>query len=649
MLVLSLAGRNKRFGVNYIVLVKQVPNIKNIPPEAWNWEKGTLKRGLLDTVCNELDKQALAFAAALRQQTHGKIVALTMGPPFASEVLRYALSICADHAVLLTDRKLGGADTPATAYPLAQAIRKIEVELFGGDRDYLIVTGMQSVDGDTAQVPPQVAEELGIPQIAYATSFEFVNGVPNVARITRSGREVLTPNSYPAMITVTSWTETPFAAFARTRWAFEQDITVWGAVDIAAESNRIGLTGSRTGVHRIFSPKEASTKTCLYETDMGVLAGKIKDLHAARVAARDADTNEGDDYAIPEGRSPSYHGEVWVFAEQEDGELHSASFELLGRAVAIARSLHEKVGAVVLGTNVESMAKDLIAHGADKVYVVEHEALGHFSPIPFTGAMSDLIDTHKPQMLIFAATPMGRELAPRVAYRTDSGLTADCTALDLIDVKRAGKEYTAVLRQTRPALGGNIMASILTQNSRVQMSTTRPGVLKALDPDYTREGELVRHTPDLSRDDAGTSVVSFEPLQRSAELSEAGVIAAGGLGCRTKEHYDGLIRPLARALGEYLGEPSMVGGSRAAVERGLIDRGHQVGQTGQTVKPRVYIAAGISGAVQHLSGMQNSDIIVAINKDAKAPIFNVADFGVVGSLEDTIPKLVQALEAGGTR
>jgi electron transfer flavoprotein alpha subunit len=304
------------------------------------------------------------------------------------------------------------------------------------------------------------------------------------------------------------------------------------------------------------------------------------------------------------------------------------------------------VAAVVLGSDVAPMAKDLIAYGADRVYVVEHEALGHFSPIPYTGAIAELIDTYKPQMLIFAATPLGRELAPRVAYRADSGLTADCTALDLMDVKRAGKEYTAVLRQTRPALGGNIMASILTRNSKVQMSTTRPGVLKALEPDYARVGEVIRHTPDLSQHEAGVTVIAYEPIQHTAELSEAGVIAAGGMGCRTRECYDALIRPLARALGDYLGEESMVGGSRAAVERGLIDRAHQVGQTGQTVKPRVYVAVGISGAVQHLTGMQNSDIVVAINKDPKAPIFNVADFGVVGTLEETVPELVEALEAG---
>lgn len=632
--------------MNYIVLVKQVPNIKNIPPEAWDWEKGTLKRGLLETVCNELDKQALAFAAALRRDDDGMIVALTMGPPFATEVLQYALAVCADRAVLLTDRKLGGADTPATAYPLAQAIRRIETEMFAGDRNYIVVTGMQSVDGDTAQVPPQVAEELGIPQIAYATSFTRADGALQVARITRNGREVLTPTTYPVLITVATWTEPPFATFARTRWAREEPITTWGAADVGADPGRIGLSGSRTGVHRIFSPKETATKTCVFETDMHELARKIKELHDARLAAGDAEHGEEAAYTLPPDATPSYQGEVWVFAEQEDGELHSAAFELLGRARAIADSLREKVGAVILGADVAGMAADLIAHGADKVYVVEHDVLGHFSPIPFTVAAGELIAAHRPQMLLFAATPMGRELAPRIAYRVDSGLTADCTALDLIDVRRAGKEYTAVLRQTRPALGGNIMASILTQHSTVQMTTTRPGVLKALDPDPARIGELIRHTPDLSAVPAGTTVVSYEPIERAAELSEAGVIAAGGMGCRSRENYDRYIRPLADALGEFLGEAGMVGGSRAAVERGFIDRGHQVGQTGQTVKPRVYVAVAISGTVQHVSGMRNSDIVVAINKDAKAPIFGVADFGVIGNLEDTVPDLVEALQAG---
>jgi electron transfer flavoprotein alpha subunit len=632
--------------MNYIVLVKQVPDIRNIPPDAWDWEKGTLRRGMLDTVCNELDRQALAFTAALRSRQGGKIVVLTMGPPFATEVLRYALSICADHAVLLTDRKLGGADTPATAYPLSQSIRKIEKEIFGGDRDYLIITGMQSVDGDTAQVPPQVAEELGIPHIAYATSFRFEGDALQVARITRNGKEVLTPNSYPALITVTSWTEPPFASFSRTAWAYDQEIVTWTAADVAADPGRIGLTGSRTTVNRIFSPKDVSTKDCVYVTDMPRLAEKIRQLYDARLSSKAAKEDVGEQYRLPADKAPTFRGEVWVYAEHDEDGLHPSAFELLGRASSLARSLNEKVAAVLLGVGVEALAGDLIAHGADKVYLAEHELLGHFSPMPYTETIGELIGEHRPQILLFAATPLGRELAPRVAYRTESGLTADCTALDLIDLKRAGKEYTGILRQTRPALGGNIMASIITQNAEIQMSTARPGVLKALPRDEGRRGEVIKHTPRLAAERAGVSLVSFEPVQATAQLSDAGVIVTGGGGLRTRENYDAYIRPLAAELGKFLGVESMLGASRAAVERGLIDRGHQVGQTGQTVKPRVYVAVGVSGAVQHLTGMQSSDIIVAINKDAKAPIFNVADLGVVGSLEESIPQLTEALKAG---
>ncbi len=547
--------------MNYIVLIKQVPDIRNIPPDAWDWEKGTLRRGMLDTVCNELDRQALAFTAALRRERDGKVVVLTMGPPFATEVLRFALSICADRAVLLTDRKLGGADTPATAYPLSQSIRKIEKEMFGGDRDYLIITGMQSVDGDTAQVPPQVAEELGIPHIAYATSYRYEGGELQVARITRNGKEVLAPSRYPALITVTSWTEPPFASFGRTAWAFDQEIVTWSAADVEADPARIGLTGSRTTVNRIFSPKDVSTKNCEYVTDMRRLAEQIKRLYAARLSSHAATEDVGEQYRLPEDGTPTFRGEVWVYAEHDEGGLHPSAFELLGRASALARSLGEKVAAVLPGSGVEGLAADLIAHGADKVYLAEHPMLGHFSAMPYTEAIGELIGLHRPQIVLFAATPLGRELAPRVAYRTNSGLTADCTALDLIDLKRAGKEYTGILRQTRPALGGNIMASIITQNAQIQMSTARPGVLKALPRDDSRRGEVIKHTPELSEERAGVRLVSFEPVQATAQLTDAGVIVTGGGGLRTKENYDAYIRPLAAELGRALGVESMVGAS----------------------------------------------------------------------------------------
>ncbi len=628
--------------MNYIVLIKQVPDIRNIPNEAWDWEKGTLKRGLLVNVCNELDKQALAFAFALRGKTGGKVVSLTMGPPFAEEVLRYALSIGADIGVLLTDRKLGGADTAATAYSLGQAIRRVEKEIFKGDRTYVIVSGMQSVDGDTAQVPAQTAEELGIVHVAYATSFGFANGDLRISRITRRGTETVAPNSYPFMVTVAQWTEPPNASFSRTRWAHLQKLHQWSAAHISAEESRIGLTGSRTTVVRIFSPKEVSKRTCVFETDMNKLVRMVKQSYDSRLETVEERDKEPP-YHLPVGKSPNYAGDVWVYAEQEGGEINPASFELLGKAAELASQLGEKVGVVLVGRDVKVLAEELIAWGADRVYIAEHELLENFLPLSYTRAVSELVQRYKPQIMLFSATPLGRELAPRVAYRASSGLTADCTGLDLVDFKRGNQEFIAVLRQTRPALGGNVMAAIITQNSKLQMCTARPGVMRALKPDYSRTGEIIEYALEMRESDLGATIISAELRPLTTTLSEAGAIACGGAGCKTKETFDKYIPPLAESLGKFLGEEGMVGASRAAVELGFIDRGHQVGQTGQTVKPRVYIAVGVSGAVQHLTGMQNSDIIIAINKDPKAPIFKVADYGIVGNLEEVVPELIKAL------
>ncbi len=632
--------------MNYIVLLKQVPDIKNIPTDAWDWEKGTLRRGLLDNVVNELDKQALAFALKMREQHPGRIVSLTMGPPFASEIMRYALSVGADIGVLLTDRKLSGADTAATAYPLGQAIRKIEKEIFGSDTDYIVVSGMQSIDGDTAQVPPQVAEELGIAHIAYATSFSFAGTELKVKRITRKGAEIVSPRNYPCLITVTKWIDPPNASFARTRWAYSQKLYQWSAEDVNADDDHIGLIGSRTTVYRIFSMKEAGNQTCVFLSDMGKLVKLLGKSYTRRSRmAKEAD--KGPSYHLLEGKATSYKGDVWVYVEQEGGVINPASLELLGKATELASLLGEKVGAVLVGKDIKSLAAELIGRGADKVYVAEDRLLEHFLPVPYTKAVSQLIERYGPQVMLFGATPLGRELSPRIAYRLKSGLTADCTRLDIMDFEKGKWELTAVLGQTRPALGGNIMASIITQNSVVQMSTVRPGVMRALELDTKRTGEIIEHMPGLQESDLGARIISTELYELTSDITEAVAIACGGAGCRTKDNFNKLIIPLAESLGKFLGEKAIVAASRAAVELGFIEYSHQVGQTGQTVKPRVYIAVGVSGAVQHLTGMQNSDIIIAINNDPGAPIFKVADYGVVGNMDVLVPQLINALNLQG--
>ena len=629
--------------MNYIVLVKQVPDIKNIPNDAWDKEKGTLKRALLDNVCNELDKQALTFALSLREQLGGEVVSLTMGPPFAEEVLTYTLSVGADKGVLLTDRKLGGADTPATSYPLAQAIRKIVQDVFHGDNQYLVISGMQSIDGDTAQVPPQVAEELGIPHIAYATGFSIENGDLRVERITRRGTETVTPQSYPCLITVTEWTKPFYPSFSRTRWAHSQELYRCTAQDIEADGSHIGLGGSRTDVVRVFSPKEVSKRSCIFEENLEKLVSMVKEAYYAKPASGEETTQPK--YQFPPNKKGNYQGEVWVYAEQEGGEINPASLEILGKAIELASSLNEKPAAILVGKNVNNLASKLIAYGADKVYVIEHELLDHFLPMAYKKAISELIANYKPQIMLFSATPLGRELAPRVAYSSKSGLTADCTELNIIDHKRGTQELTAVMMQTRPALGGNIMASIITKNSPVQMATVRPGVMKALEPDKSKSGEVIEFTPHLSKSDLGVTITSSKLYESTVDLKDADVVVSGGVGLKSKESFERYIPPLAESFGRFLNQQAMVGASRLAVESGFIDRSHQVGQTGQTVTPNLYVAVGISGAVQHITGMQNSKVILAINKEPNARIFKVADFGIVGDLETIIPDLIKALNS----
>lgn len=624
--------------MNCIVLVKQVPDLSDLRPDAWDTEKGTLRRGVLDSILNPLDAHALNLANQIRRNG-GRIIALTMGPPQAEEMLLDCLTRCADEAVLLTDRAFAGADTCATAYALAHAIRRI-VQDYRLGSDYVIVTGMQSTDGDTAQVPAQVAEHLGMGQIAYAEKAEWQDRL-RVHRIGPRGKEIVAPREYPILITATSSDVPVHRSFHRARAALQQPVPQWSAADLELPTERLGLSGSRTQVVRIFSPSATKESECRMLTNPAQLA---TELHAAwSQGAKKTTKEEGPTYDL-ENREPAYTGEIWVFAEQEDGALHPVSLELLGTARRLAQPLGAGVGAVLLGDKVRGLCDTLIAHGADRIYLAESPLLGDFLPVPYKTALAAAIRQHRPQIALFGATPLGRELAPRVAYATESGLTADCTQLEIGDFERKGISQTAVLKQTRPALGGNIMATIVTRDSVTQMATVRPAVMKALPADPQRRGEVVEFDPGLNDGLPKMEVLDRQPLEQDTKLAEADIVVSGGKGLGSKENFDHFITPLAKALGETLGAESEVGASRAAVEDGFIERHHQVGQTGQTVQPRLYVAVAISGAIQHVSGMQNADIIVAINKDPHAPIFRHADFGMVGEVDALIPPLLKALQ-----
>ena len=695
---------------NYIVLVKQVPDITQITDNAFDPETGTLIRSRLASVINELDTQALAFANQMRQacgDKDGKIVALTMGPPMAEEVLQYCLSRCADMAVLLTDKALGGADTWATANPLAYAVRKIVKDFFKNNSDYYVVCGMQSVDGDTAQVPPQIAEELSFPCIAYVTKAEFMDGRFEFTRIISGGSQVVAAKRLPVVITVAKYEYPLFTTFAVTRRAKRMEIIRWGGDDVKARY--IGVKGSKTRVIRVFPPGK-STRRCKQVGDVKSLAKLLVDSYTSSGGElnRGGDSQAGR-YRLPRRRvekfdrsfertqkenedfkifsdtlrelginevsqideyikkkildaagehfhrgaledminglqltDPSFDGEVWVVAEHGGGEIHPATFELVGKARELADSLETKVGVCLAGYKVEPMAKGLIAAGADNIYLIEDKLLRMFDPTAYRKAVADAISTYWPQIILFGATARGRMLAPMVSYRVGCGLTADCTGFAIRDSSRKGQ--IAILMQTRPALGGNVMATICTKDSRSQMATARPGVMKRLPPDEQRTGEVIRHKVRLSDDNISLEIIKTE-LGAGEVNFNAEVIVSGGKGMQSQDNYEQLVGSLCDCLGKNLKCQVERGASRAAVEQGFVERIHQVGQTGTSVGPKLYMALGISGAIQHMIGIANSETIVAVNSNPNAPIFKQCDYYIIGSVEDIVPQLVQALEA----
>ncbi|SMB99226.1 electron transfer flavoprotein alpha subunit apoprotein [Thermanaeromonas toyohensis ToBE] len=344
---------------------------------------------------------------------------------------------------------------------------------------------------------------------------------------------------------------------------------------------------------------------------------------------KEEDTNQTAPELKPS--SETYEG-IWVFAEQHRGRLAEVVRELLGAAQDLAVQRQTYVAATLLGSDVAGLVEELFAYGAERVYLVENPELTLYRTEPYTYVLAQLVHEFKPEIFLLGATTLGRDLAPRLARRLGTGLTADCTALAIDPEER-------LLLQTRPAFGGNLMATIACPHHRPQMATVRPGVMHKKEPDYTRRGEVVRRSYEIPQKCLRTKVLEVvDQARTTVNLEEAEIIIAGGRGLGGPEGFK-MLEEVAKLLG------ATVGASRAAVDAGWISRDHQVGQTGKTVKPRLYIACGISGAIQHLAGMQNSECIIAINTDPEAPIFKVADYGIVGDVHQVLPVLLEELKS----
>lgn len=327
----------------------------------------------------------------------------------------------------------------------------------------------------------------------------------------------------------------------------------------------------------------------------------------------------------------SAYRNVWVFIETEESQAKSVGYELLLPGRRLADKTGEKLVAVVLGEHISEIEKQALAYGADQVISVEGPEYKNYTTDAFAGCLTQLIKKYRPSVFLIGATNNGRDLGPRIACRLQTGLTADCTSLDI-------DEESGSMGWTRPAFGGNLMATILCPDRRPQMGTVRPGVFKKPVPDEKRRGTVIREEISISPEDIRTRLVKrVREVAEAVNLSEAEIIVSGGRGLGKPENFS-YIRELAAVLG------GAVGSSRACVDAGWIPHAHQVGQTGKTVAPKLYIACGISGAIQHLAGMSGSDTVVAINKDPDAPIFEVADYGIVGDLKEVIPALIKEIE-----
>ena len=348
----------------------------------------------------------------------------------------------------------------------------------------------------------------------------------------------------------------------------------------------------------------------------------------------------------------SAENSVMVYIQHSGGKAAEVSLELVSKARELANQLKVEVSAAIFGEKVEDEVSRIASFGADRVYITEDPRLKYYTPIPYSKLMIQTVSEKKPQIVLYGATTEGRDIAPRVASNLKVGLTADCTDLQIGDhiqedkntakgnVKdnAIGKEYKDILYQIRPAFGGNIIATIVCPEKKPQMATVREGVMRMAQPDLSRKAEIVRISASLGKDDFPSEIIDRVMEAKTVNLKGAQIIVSGGFGVGSRDNF-ALIRELAATLN------AEVGASRAAVDAGFIEKAHQVGQTGTTVRPKLYIACGISGAIQHRAGMDKSSRIIAINSDPDAPIFGIAHYGIVGDLNEVIPRMIKAYKA----
>ncbi len=603
-----------------IVCIKQVPYIDQLKfdPVA----KRVIREGV-ESEINPFDKRAITKAVELKQQFGGEVVVVTMGPPQAKDALAEALAMGADRAVHLLGREFAGADTLATARTLARACQKIGYDL--------VLCGKYSTDAETAQVPPMLAEFLDAPQVTGVTRLEVTQDTKRLTttREVDDGFETL-ECAMPAVLSASERLCKPIKVTpADLQAAREKSIEVWGAADLSTETNAFGLAGSPTWVEAIdtIEPKRKRVVR---------LADGNADAVAAQVVRELLDEGLFGEWkskphqAIKPSRAPSTvasQNAIWVVAESIENEIRPVTFELLGRSIQLAEKLNAPVAAVMIGQGVAKFAKTLAAYGADRVYIADSPALAAYSTEAYAAVLADAIRRHNPYAVLVPSTANGRDLAPRVAARLNVGLTGDCIGLKI--------DAQGRLVQLKPAFGGNIVAPILTK-TRPAMATVRPGMLQKAEPDFSRDAQI-EPLPTDQIAAPRTRVIGTELNARGGvALDSAEVIIGVGMGIGGPEHL-AVVQELAVVLG------APVGASRRVVDAGWLPRQMQIGLTGRSIAPRLYVALGLSGKFNHMVGVQRAGLVLAVNSNPDADIFKQADYGIVGDWAQVVPALTRAL------
>ena len=603
-----------------IVCIKQVPFIDQLKFDPAS--KRVIRDGV-ESEINPFDKRAITKAIELRKQLGGEVTVVTMGPPQAKDALVEALAMGADRAVHLLGREFAGADTLATARALALACRRIGYNS--------IFCGKYSADAETAQVPPMLAEFLDLPQIGGVTRLEVTQDGKRLTatRELDDGFETL-ECALPAVLSAAERLCKPIkVAPADLEAGKQKPIEMWGAADLAKDASAFGLAGSPTWVEGIetLEPKRKRIVRRAEGNGDAVAQEIVRNLLSEGLF--------GEWKSKPrEAIKPSRHksaisrqNAIWVVVELIEGGVRPVTFELLGRSIQLAEKLNLEVAAILVGHKAGQYAKTLAAHGAERVLVADHAALAAYSTETYTAILAEAIRKHNPYAVLFPSTANGRDLAPRVAARLEAGLTGDCIGLEIDGQGR--------LVQLKPAFGGNIVAPILTK-TRPAMATVRPGMLQKAEPDFSRQ-VTIETLPTEQLPEPRARVIGVE-MNASAgvALDSADVIVGVGMGIGGAENL-AVVQGLAAVLG------APVVATRRVVDAGWLPRQVQIGLTGRSISPRLYVSLGISGKFNHVVGIQRAGLILAVNNNPDADIFKQADYGIVGDWAQVVPALVRAL------